>query len=581
MKGIPGIKEFPSDDQYWRVDWFGAIQPNPKVVREPALQVIITPFKTPDIKLLTPNKLASASSSLVDYNEQRTILIGTGQLPMLCIGSIWRNNEFQPQLAGQVTEFNSLEISERTTRTLNSSSKEQNQYIIPFSHYRFGKDGFFSKMVAIEHEGDPFGILVPMAELVRFYYAVSTDLADVVFSGDLKHNLQSVLNMEHTWSEPEDDREVIGLRQRFSDEDGWVLARIMNSPEAWAGATAVHDEMLKNRFNGKPSHIESAFPFSGLTNLTARCKLIPTKDPKIWRYLVLSLVRCTAAFPFRHLTVYRDNDNRAEEGKDKPDNEKKPGWAGPRVVKGNQDKDFQSQQAPNKNSAMEVFNLPTDRFGDIAGKEQDKPTKEQCEYKSVAVAKPPVPSDQLSSAQGDDTDSTTGSGRLNSTYERAKALPASFDTFIKAIEHLNTFEGFSAKIREPDELTKYIPLTKPEGCWQWSYLDSRSGTRRHVIIADIKHKDGYLSAIEFEHRQSDKCRVGTIYLSNGNYVCNKTIGQILNLLSEARGVWERIRMNADDEITVESYKHIWPSIEKQSLAMKKLHPQYKKLAPVN
>lgn len=579
MKGIPGIKEFPSDNQYWRVDWFGAIQPNPKVAREPALQVIITPFKTPDIKTLTPNKLASASSSLVDYNEQRTIQIGTGQLPMLCIGSIWRNNEFQPQLAGQITEFNSLEISERTTRTLNASSKEQNQYIIPFSHYRFGKDGFFSKMVAIEHEGDPYGILVPMAELVRFYYAVSTDLADVVFSGDLKHNLHSVLNMEHTWSEPQDEREVIGLRQRFSDEDGWVLARIMNSPEAWAGATAVHDEMLKNRFNGKPSHIESAFPFSGLTNLTARCKLIPTKDAKKWRYLVLSLVRCTAAFPFRHLTVYRDNDNRAEEGKDKPDSEKKPGWAGPRVIQGNTDKDFQSQQAPNKNSAMEVFNLPTDRFGDIAGKEPDKPTKEQCEYKSVAVTKPPVPSDQLSSAQGDDTDSTTGSGRLNSTYERAKALPASFDTFIKAIEHLNTFEGFSAKIREPDELTRYIPLTKPEGCWQWSYLDSRSGTPRHVIIADIKHKGIYLSAIEFEHRQSDKCRVGTIYLSNGNYVCNKTIGHILNLLSEARGVWERIGMNANDEITLESYKHVWPSIEKQSLAMMKLHPQYKKLAP--
>ena len=42
MKGIPGIKEFPSDNQYWRVDWFGAIQPNPKVAREPALQVIIS-----------------------------------------------------------------------------------------------------------------------------------------------------------------------------------------------------------------------------------------------------------------------------------------------------------------------------------------------------------------------------------------------------------------------------------------------------------------------------------------------------------------------------------------------------------
>lgn len=570
MKGIPGIKEFPSDNQYWRVDWFGAIQPNPKVAREPALQVIITPFKTPDIKTLTPNKLASASSSLVDYNEQRTIQIGTGQLPMLCIGSIWRNNEFQPQLAGQVTEFKSLEISERTTRTLNASSKEQNQYIIPFSHYRFGKDGFFSKMVAIEHEGDPYGILVPMAELVRFYHAVSTDLADVVFSGDLKHNLHSVLNMEHTWSEPENEREVIGLRQRFSDEDGWVLARIMNSPEAWAGATAVHDEMLKNRFNGKPSHIESAFPFSGLTNLTARCKLIPTKDPKKWRHLVLSLVRCTAAFPFRHLTVYRDNDNRSEEGKDKPDNEKKPGWAGPRVVKGNLDKDFQSQQAPNKNSAMEVFNLPTDRFGDIAGKEPDKPTKEQCEYKSVAVAKPPVHSDQLSSAQGDDTDSTTGSGRLNSTYERAKAIPASFDTFIKAIELLNTYEGFSAKIREPDNLIRYIPLTKPEGAWQWSYLDSKNRIQRKLIIADVFFDENFYHIIEFEQRKNEKFCICLLSDNRYNYIKNPVMQDIIKKLTESRGVWRSTAWSTLKRFKTYPFKHTWNSANRLSKIIAKL-----------
>lgn len=47
MKGIPGIKEFPSDNRYWRVEWFGAVQLNPRLAREPAPQVIIPPFKTP------------------------------------------------------------------------------------------------------------------------------------------------------------------------------------------------------------------------------------------------------------------------------------------------------------------------------------------------------------------------------------------------------------------------------------------------------------------------------------------------------------------------------------------------------
>ncbi len=29
MKGIPGIKEFPSDNRYWRLEWFGAVQLEP------------------------------------------------------------------------------------------------------------------------------------------------------------------------------------------------------------------------------------------------------------------------------------------------------------------------------------------------------------------------------------------------------------------------------------------------------------------------------------------------------------------------------------------------------------------------
>jgi hypothetical protein len=561
VKGIPGIKEFPSDNRYWRVDWFGAIQPNPKLPREPVLQVVITPFKTPDISALPPNKLASASSGLMDYKEQQTICIGTGQLPAVCVGSIWRNSECQQQLAGQLTEFKGLEISKHTTQVLNASAKEHNQYIIPYTHYKFGKAGYLSKMVAIDYGGDPYGILIPMAELVRFYYAVSTDLADVIFSGDLKHNLHAVLNMEHTWSEPEEQREVIGLRQRFSDQDGWILARILNSPEAWSGATAVHDAMLKSRVNGVAAHIESNFPFAGSTNLSARCKMLPTADLNKWRYLVLSLVRCSAAFPFRHLTVYRDNDNnRAKDGEDKPDNEKKPGWGGPRVIPGQQGKPFQSQQAPNKNAATEIFNLPTDRFGDIAGKEPDKPTKEQCEYRSATIVRPPVDTNQLSSAQGDNADSTVGTGRLNSTYERAKALPASFDTFIKAIEHLNTYEGFSAKIREPDELTRYIPLTKPEGYRQWSYLDSARSLKRRVLIADIQSNNNYLTAIEFEQRPNEKYQMGIVTYLVPQKADSISLHRILTQLTGVKGVWSNILPSAREDVS--SIKHNWTTLEK-------------------
>ena len=91
--GFLGLRNSPSDGRYWRVDWFGAIQPNPRVTREPALQVIITPFKTTDIHQLTPNQLASGSASIVDYQQQHTILVVQDQ------------GKLQSQLAGKIVEL--------------------------------------------------------------------------------------------------------------------------------------------------------------------------------------------------------------------------------------------------------------------------------------------------------------------------------------------------------------------------------------------------------------------------------------------------------------------------------------------
>lgn len=558
MKGIPGIKEFPSDGRYWRVDWFGAIQPNPKVAREPVLQVIITPFKTTDINQLTSNKLATVASSLIDYTEQRTISIGSGQLPMLCIGSIWRDGELQKTLAGQVIDFRDLVISAFTTKVIHASAKENGHYLLPFSHYRFGSDGYFSKMVAVEYKGDPFGILIPMAELLRFYFAVSTDLVDAIFSGDLKHNLYSVINPENTWSEPDEQREVIGLRQRFTDEDGWVLARILSSPVAFEAATAVHDAMLKNRINNKPAHIECGFPFEGKTTVTAHCKPVPVEGTDQWRYLILSLARCTAAFPFRQLTIYRDNDGRQAGDEDKPDIEKQQSWPGPRTIQGNPNKPLQSQQAPNMQSATELFSLPTNRFGDIEGKEPDKPTKEQCEYKSSTRIKPAALTTQLSSAQGENNDSTTGAGRLNSSYERAKALPASFETFIKAIEYLNTLDGLSARIRKPDEFTEFIPLVKPSGCWQWSYLDSSITLKRRVLAAEIAHGNIRLLAIEFEQRPVEHYQMGTVLVPNSSD--SIMLNNLLLILAHKKGVWTKVDTLGCNEI--KTVKHNWTTLEK-------------------
>ncbi len=37
---IPAIREFPKDDRYWRVDWYGAVQRKPGIPSESCFQAV-------------------------------------------------------------------------------------------------------------------------------------------------------------------------------------------------------------------------------------------------------------------------------------------------------------------------------------------------------------------------------------------------------------------------------------------------------------------------------------------------------------------------------------------------------------
>jgi hypothetical protein len=185
---IPAIKEFPKDGRIWRVDWFGAVERNYDIPTEPYLQVVISPLRQ--------GATDYASNNSVVHDDRKTILIGVGQLPLLSIGSLWQEGHCLPGRAGKATTFEYLEISDDTTRVVPANQVEEGQQLIPFNAHRVGGAGMGSKCIAISWKGDPYGVLIPMAEIVRFYYATSTDLAHALFSGAFRHDLHSLINTE-------------------------------------------------------------------------------------------------------------------------------------------------------------------------------------------------------------------------------------------------------------------------------------------------------------------------------------------------------------------------------------------------
>lgn len=557
---IPRIKEFPADDRYWRVDAFGAILRNPYVSSEPFIQIVISPFVDADLHTKEPKDLISINATNDD--KRKSIEIGVGQLPFVSIGSVWKNGYIQVFKAGTEETLYNINIVDDNIKVINANHKVDGKYLVPPNFYKFGKEGLYSKLIAIKNsKGDPFGLLIPVIEVIRFYYALSTHLSHAVFSGAFKHNLNSLINLEHSGNIKEESRCILHLRKHISDEEGWVIGRILNSKEAFQGANQPFDDILQNSINNKWIHVASTFPFLGSTNLTARTKRIRSLTEDGWKTLILGLEHCTAPFPFENATFPRDNDNNREAD---PNNKlhpetKKKAWSVPKDKESDGSKDLQNKSEPNKERSTETITLPTNRFTAIEGKKPDKPSKEQCHYMSgIQVMQSDNDSESLTTGLGHDKDSSAGRGNIIHQRVRSKSLPASFDSFKIAVELLNEKEDISAYIRPLNALIRFLPLTKSARYRQWAYLDSKTYCRRQVVTANIEYQNRQYILLEFESRKGENFNVALISVASGYQLSDIGLNKLLGKLAYEKGVWAKIA-HLFSNIKVVTMKHTWSS----------------------
>lgn len=537
---IPRIKEFPADDRYWRVDAFGAILRNPNVPSEPFIQIVISPFVDADLYTKEPKDLISVNATNDD--ERKSIEIGVGQLPFVSIGSVWKNGYIQAFKAGAEETLYNVNIVDENIKIINANHKIDGKYLVPPNFYKFGKEGLYSKLIAIKNsKDDPFGILIPVIEVIRFYYALSTHLSHAVFSGAFKHNLNSLINPKNSGNIKEESRCILHLRKHISDEEGWVIGRILNSKEAFLGANQPFDDILQNSINNKWIHVTSTFPFLGSTNLTARTKRIRSITEDGWKTLILGLEHCTAPFPLENATFPRDNDNNREADPNKklPPEAKKTAWPVPKDKESDGSKDLQNKREANKERSTETITLPTNRFAAI---QSDKD------------------SDSLNTGQGHDKDSNTGKGNIIHQRVHAKSLPASFNAFKKVIELLNKIDGILAYVRPLNDLIKYIPLTKSPRYRQWAYLNSKTYCRRQVITANISHQGRHYILLEFECSAGESFNVALVSVTSGNQITDTGLNRLLAKLAIEKGVWTKV-VHLFSDISVITMKHTWSTEE--------------------
>ena len=570
------IKEFPNDGRVWRIDWFGAVRKNDNVPTEPTIDVYLRPVSVTD------------KTSIADFgwlNKERICCtIGVGQLPVLTIGSLWKNGKLLDYQVIVPSNLPNVNIAEDSVRLIEAAHKDQTGYIINKAAFDIGgfKNGLSARCLAIESDGDPYSIIIPVAEVIRFYYAISTNLAKIAFLGSYETNFDQIIG-ERCGFDSKTKILIIHLRQWLYDNEGWVLGRILRDKNAQQGFFQIHRSLVKQSVGKYHQPMpETNFPFQGKTDWAARC-LSFTSGGKV-RTLILELLRCTAPFPFSNLVVIRDNDGRqASPETDLPESNKRPYLRNQRLKSGTSKK-LHSIEEPVQNMKKMVIDYVKERFGDLWNKELIKPEKEFCNYRKTDLLFLPPSESTTALGTGDGTSGQSKTTPISisinvgketdiaqkpRSHSRSEALPATFENMMAAVRYLSENyqdKGVTAKVWP----TLYMPLTSNRSS-QWSYLDTSATTTnlvktpRRVLIAELNIDNMLFWLVEFEQRESESLTAAMIY--GASSMKAEEIKKILHLLARSKGIWKNIPPHG--RFHIRPMKHSWPSIEEYASSIYK------------
>jgi hypothetical protein len=127
-------------------------------------------------------------------------------------------------------------------------------------------------LVAVEQDSDPYAVMIPTAEIIRFYYAPSRRLAQALFWGEYSE----MFNAERSGIFEEGVVRV-HLRRWLEDQDAWTLARYLSSPVMQREAARLYQSLQLDQLNctsliAEPDHaLPCGFPFEGPTTSRHSC----------------------------------------------------------------------------------------------------------------------------------------------------------------------------------------------------------------------------------------------------------------------------------------------------------------------
>ena len=381
-EAVYAIDDFPDDDLLWRIEWIGGVGYNSSVPTDPLIDICLAQLRGGE----NPLSARSRSSQI-----KRTVRIGVGLLPYIAIASVWRRR--RPVLTNLASSRHRLCFDTSSCRIVPLADLAN---AIPRSSYLFGVSWPTVRrtlVATVEQNGDPYAVMIPTAEIIRFYYATSTRLAQALFWGEY----DQTFNAERSGVFDEGVR--VHLRRWLEDQDAWTLARYLSSPVMQREARRLYQSLQLCQLNSPTLMAEPdqalpcGFPFEGPTTVQGIFVRVPGATPDSSpRWLILQLERCSAPFPFGRVVVERDNDS--ARGENAEDENLIPAWAKAKESESEVEKlapnMFQSNEEPRRGLEPLRIELIEDRFEYLSGKTLIKDEKIVQRYRFLPMKRPPA-----------------------------------------------------------------------------------------------------------------------------------------------------------------------------------------------
>ena len=316
---VYAIDAFPDDDFHWRIEWIGGLGYNTSAPSDPLIDVCLAQLPVGETN---PLSVRSRSSQ-----TKRTVKIGVGLLPYIANASVWQQR--RPVLTHLSALRQRLRIDTSWCRTVALGDLIDSVNAIPRSSYLFGASWPHVRrtlLVTVEQSGDPYAVMVPTTELIRFYFAPSTRLAQALFWGEYKNTFDAERS-----GVLEEGAVKVHLRRWIEDQDAWTLARYICSPVMQREANRLYKRLQLDQINSSSviseldQALECGFPFEGPTTLQGVFLRLPGPTPDSTRWRILRLEGCSAPFPFDRVIV--DRDNNSAPGENAEDENLMPAWA--------------------------------------------------------------------------------------------------------------------------------------------------------------------------------------------------------------------------------------------------------------